>query len=303
MLKRLLNECQFELNIKPQGPILIKSGISTVSGPDMSFVETFRDGKYQPYLPGSSLKGVLRSHGERITNTIKDMSACMPFEKNGDYMFCGTKIDNEKNERKDKQKLSNAKVYYKSCPICKLFGSTSFAGRISISDAYSDNKNVQREKRDGVGIDRFTGGAADRAKFDLEPVIGGVFKCSVYVRNFEIWQLGLIGCLMKDLKDGYIYLGSGKSRGLGKVVGEWENFTISFPGRPDIEDKVIPGVGSLLNDEKNAYGYKLDDSIKLEKGVIQKENSGIRTKFQFDKDSFNDLMDKSIDCFFNKIKN
>ena len=75
MLKQLVNECLIELVIRPDGPILIKSGIETVSGPDMSFVRTWRNGEEQVFLPGSSLKGVLRSNAERITRTFDESKA------------------------------------------------------------------------------------------------------------------------------------------------------------------------------------------------------------------------------------
>ena len=145
--------------------------------------------------------------------------------ENGEYQSCGKKLETEnKKRKKDKTPLlSSEEIYQSSCPICRLFGSLSHAGRLSISDAYADGK-PGTETRDGVGIDRFTGGAFAKAKFELEPVISGTFKCSVYMRNFEIWQLGLLGCLMKDLKDGYIYIGSGKSRGLGEGKREMDQF-------------------------------------------------------------------------------
>ncbi|NLA06721.1 MAG: CRISPR-associated protein, partial [Firmicutes bacterium] len=70
MLKRLVNEASFPFTIKNLGPLLIKSGYAEVSGYDMEPVQTYRNGKLEYYIPGSSLKGVLRSHFERIARTI-----------------------------------------------------------------------------------------------------------------------------------------------------------------------------------------------------------------------------------------
>ena len=53
MLKQLVNECVITLQIEPVGPILIKSGIETVTGPDMAFVRVWRNGDEEIYLPGS----------------------------------------------------------------------------------------------------------------------------------------------------------------------------------------------------------------------------------------------------------
>lgn len=305
MLKRLLNECRFKLDIITQGPILIKSGVAMVSGPDMCFVQTSRNNRFEPYLPGSSLKGVFRSQGERVVNTIRDRVACMPFDETEDYRFCGKKIEKKAKERKRNERpaLTKGEIYGMSCPICKLFGSTSYAGRISISDAYVKNGGSgKKERRDGVGIDRFTGGTAGGAKFDLEPVIDTTFEATVYVRNFEIWQLGILCCLLRDLKDGYIYIGSGKSRGLGKVTAKWNDFKITLPGRPKILDNIVPGVGYLLNDLNNDYGYSLKDYIEMKDAGIEKTQEGIRTHIRFDDEAFNSLMDKSINIFFNHIQ-
>ena len=128
MLKQLVNECQIDFNIKIEGPVLIKSGIQTGSGPDMAFVTVFRNGAQEVYLPGSSLKGMLRAHAERITRTLAPENStvvCDPFKTEPK---CGS-------NGKD-----NPDVYKKSCLICKLFGSTSFAGRLATEDAYSDGR-------------------------------------------------------------------------------------------------------------------------------------------------------------------
>lgn len=57
MLKQLVNQCVIDLTITPDGPILIKSGLPTISGPDMAFVTTWRNGTQEVYLPGVLSKG------------------------------------------------------------------------------------------------------------------------------------------------------------------------------------------------------------------------------------------------------
>ena len=191
MFKQLVNECIIDLHIKPDGPILIKSGIATVSGPDMAFVTVLREGDWQVYLPGSSLKGVLRSHAERIARTFKPEAACDPFADKGKMMSCGRIFD--------KEKWKNEVVYHNSCLICKLFGSTGFAGRLATTDAYAVGEPPQPQRRDGVGIDRFTGGAAYGAKFEVEVITEGTFATTLHLRNFELWPLVLVGFLLHDL--------------------------------------------------------------------------------------------------------
>lgn len=287
MFKQLVNECLIDLHLIPEGPILIKSGLATISGPDMAFVTVFRNGREEVYLPGSSLKGVLRSHAERITRTLNPEAACDPFAAGQDdkELSCGICFDKRK---KEKENLDTPTVYKDSCLICKLFGSTWLAGRLATSDAYAVEELPRPQRRDGVGIDRFTGGAAGGAKFELEVVVEGVFATTLYLRNFELWQLALIGFLLQDLKDGLIRIGMGKSRGLGKIRSEVKNMQLSFLGTkaPKVSDGMLPllGIGSLFND---AGMYKMvspdEVSVPFDGELI---SNGLRTKAIFPDDSF-----------------
>src|SRR5579884_4091746 len=151
MLKKLLNEAYFTLRITTTGPLLVKSGHASVSGPDMTPVLTFRN-----------------SCGKRFTDLAKDDDKRNMLEARTDF------------------------VYAESCPACRLFGSTWFIGRVAIGDAYLVTPPIL-EQRDGVGIDRLTGGASHGAKFELEVVSADVaFETNIHVRNFEIWQLGML---------------------------------------------------------------------------------------------------------------
>ena len=208
----------------------------------MTPVLTFRNNRQEVFIPGSSLKGVFRSHVERVVGTLKARVVCYPFsgeadkeadqeQRKRDYRkSCGEMFNKiakknddglgeKRNERLDARKDL---IYAASCPTCRLFGSTSFIGRIAINDAYlAPGSKEIKELRDGVGIDRLTGGASHGAKFDLEVVSTGVvFETDIHLRNFELWQLGMLFIVLQDMEDELIPLGSGRSRGLGKVKTE-----------------------------------------------------------------------------------
>ena len=272
MLKQLVNECQIDFQIKLDGPVLIKSGIATISGPDMAFVTVFRDGGQEVYLPGSSLKGMLRSHAERIARTFEPEAACDPFSRD-----C---------ERK--KEWGNPETYANSCLICKLFGSTGFAGRLATADAYSVGRAPSPQQRDGVGIDRFTGGTAGGAKFNFEVISEGVFATALHIRNFELWQLGLVGFVLQDLKEGFIRIGFGKSRGLGKVSGEIKQVRLHFlgPNAPQLCDDELPicGVGSLFH-EAEKYGMVTPDKAAI-RFTDELQSNGVRTTATFPDDTF-----------------
>jgi CRISPR-associated RAMP protein (TIGR02581 family) len=281
MLKKMINECTVQLRLDTVDPILIKSGLATLSGPNMAFVVTYRGGRPEPYLPGSSLKGVLRSHAERIARTLKSPSACEPFwnddieaeiRRKADRaatLWCGKKFDVRKMNWQEP--IDSATAYKDSCPACRFFGSTYFVGRFAISDAYLiQGKHGVKQQRDGVGIDRFTGGASKRAKFDLEVLTGASFECTIHIRNFEVWQLGWMAYLIQDLKDAIISVGSGTTRGLGRVRGEITNVQIGYVvAKPeDLQASNggwrLRGIGSLAMDP--AYGLDKDDEVTLPQG-------------------------------------
>lgn len=304
MLKRLVNEAKFTLTITTTGPVLVRSGRATVIGPDMTPVLTFRNEKTQVYLPGSSLKGVVRSHLEKISRTIRydPFVVCNPFTDTS----CGNKLEKRKKDLKkqNREKEFTTEVAYKdSCPICRLFGSTEFTGRVSINDAYLTNDAQPRptERRDGVGIDRLTSGSADKALFQFEAVSSGVeFQTDVYLRNFETWQLGMLLLVVEDMEEGLIRIGSGTSRGLGSVKGEVSEVTINHLGAeaPNPANEVW-GLGKFLNNE--SYGTQPNDLLALNNAPAPTRR-GIRWQSTFRGDSLKELRTEAIDAFINRLQ-
>jgi len=253
MLKRLRSECIVHLDIITDGPLLIKSGKTFATGLDMTAVRTLRGGKWEVYIPGSSLKGAVRSQAERIARTLSSHGCCDPF---------GARSCSEilKNLRKQNDSLPAATAYRRSCPICKLFGSLSQAGRLSFNDAHSnshiDHKNLP--VRNNVAINRRTGGAAGTALFDMEVVPTGThFQTSFYLRNFELWQLGLLGFVLRDFEEGTIKMGLGKSRGLGQVRAITTSLEVRYLGvYPPPESSSLCELRGLKNLEPNEpYGF------------------------------------------------
>src|SRR2546429_4938992 len=266
MLKKIVNEAFCTLRITTTGPLLVKSGHASVSGPDMTPVLTFRNGKQEVFIPGSSLKGVFRSHIEKVVCSLKPRVVCYPFELNdmnrekiadlkqlqSDFLeSCGGIFNqyakrSEENRRRLEERTDL--VYAASCPTCRLFGSTGFIGRVAIGDAYLVSEQI-KEQRDGVGIDRLTGGASHGAKFELEVVSTGVsFETDIHVRNFEIWQLGMLFVVLQDMSDQLIRIGSGRSRGLGQVTAQ-----ISEQGRDGRPGGFVTS-SIRENDERELWG-------------------------------------------------
>lgn len=234
MLRKWLSQADVKITIEPVNPVLIKSGYATMDGADMVPVVTFKDGENVYYFPGTSLKGVLRSHLERIARTLQPGSVCLPYygpksditipvasEQNA--YGCGYRSQGGRGED------TSATAYADSCAACRLFGSLKFGGRFSIGDAYPlPEHSPSLESRNGVGIDRVTGGTVPGVLFDLQVLVGGKFEATVRLTNFEIWQLAALNLLLTDLADELISIGSGRSRGLGRVKADVTSYRLTY---------------------------------------------------------------------------
>lgn len=323
MLKKLVNEAYFTLRITTTGPLLIRSGQATISGPDMTPVLAYRNGQQEIFLPGSSLKGVFRSHSEKIVCSLKPRVVCYPFsgeekeadieQRRSDYRdSCGERFvryskqgDNERDHLEKRTDL----VYHDSCPTCRLYGSTGFIGRIAIGDAYLVSSS-KLEQRDGVGIDRLTGGASHGAKFELEVVSRDVvFETDIHLSNFEIWQLGMLFVVLQDMEDELIRIGSGRSRGLGKVtaqVSEAERngrpggFVVSGMRESAEPDSELWGLGRWLDDE--SYGTWKDDLL-TDIPPFEQRTRSIRRQRIFTGDALRLLSTMAIDEYIKRMKN
>jgi len=254
MLRRWLCQADVTLTITPVDPLLVKSGYATIDGPDMVPVSTFVGGKKTYYLPGTSLKGVLRSHFERVCRSLVDGSVCLPYYQprkdvpipvESERASTGCGWVGEDDDPK-------CVFYRRACAACRLFGSLRFAGRFSIGDAYPlPGREPKQGARNGVGIDRFTGGTVPGVLFDLVVLEGGAFRADVRLTNFELWQLAALYFLLTDLRDELLAVGSGRSRGLGRVRGEVTDFRLTYL-RPLT---ALSGLADLATaEEGTAYG-------------------------------------------------
>lgn len=272
MHKKLVNHCTIDLSLIPEGPILIKSGKQGAdpTKPDMEFVETYYRGKRSIYLPGSSLKGAIRAHAERIVRTVgkERFDSTHP-----NVPWANNPLKDEHKYLKDRENkpLPAPDIYKKSCFTDQMFGNTSIASRIRIEDAYPvDTKQVKLEERNGVAIDRVFGSVAV-GPFDYQVCTSGEFRTKIHLKNFTLAQLGLIGLVLRDLHEGWFGLGFAKSRGLGTVKVKYNSAVIQYPSC-EVRDKqiysfasqqplgsytTILGVGEFLTD--NEYGFPKPD--------------------------------------------
>lgn len=268
MHKRFVNHCTLDLTLSPCGPILIKSGKEGAdpTKPDMEFVETYHKGGRSIYLPGSSLKGALRAHAERIVRTVGSD------QPSSTQIWASDPLDRSTFRELEKEKDS-CKVYCLSSFTDQMFGSTAIASRVRIEDAYpSDLTKLKIEERNGVAIDRVFGSVAV-GPFNYQVCTAGEFRTKIHFKNFTLAQLGLMGLVLRDLNDGWFGLGFAKSRGMGLVETKLNSAIVQYPGCVIDGDAIkaignnkewaktaLLGTGEFLNDdEAGDYGFPGSD--------------------------------------------
>jgi CRISPR/Cas system CSM-associated protein Csm3 (group 7 of RAMP superfamily) len=340
MHKATFLEGTLEFTITPNGPILVKAGESSgvdPTLPDMRFVRS----QNAIYIPGPSIKGVVRAQAERICRSLdgggiqqkklearqkldeKDWASIQKREKEQALKAKRAEPSAEELAKKqiapdqrtpladnplgtgtsygglDDMNYSSGRaieamklptgpertsiIYRRSSLVSQVFGHTSLAGRVRFADANAMGE-LQIEERNGVAIDRIYGSVAV-GPFNYEVVVGGSFSSRIDFKNLTLAQLALLGLALRDLAEGRVGIGFGKSRGLGRVKVVFEQMNISYPtcelknnivtpmnGAAPITKDHIAGLGALcLSKEYDAYALPKSDLAELQ-GIIYYAN-------------------------------
>lgn len=211
-----------------------------------------KDYKGRPFIPGSSLRGALRSTIERIAASI-ELKPCLLIKGNP----CVT-TSVELQKRFKELKISEINNFLsdtsKVCPVCQLFGSTVAASKIKITDLPLCENNYRYSIRDGVAIDRDTETAKDGAKFDYESVSkDSKFKFELIGENLKPRDLALLAIGIQELMNGNFWLGGNSARGLGKCKLE-DNFCVKyFKGPEGLKKYLLEKDEGLTNFTPNDY--------------------------------------------------
>lgn len=215
----------------------------------------------RPLIPGSSVKGAMRSASERLLRALGHRACtvfgdepsrdptlqCLTTDKEGRDVFFKLR----KGEKLEADELRTAQARLgispelhkplrefgqredwqiqilkeKLCRACWTWGSPFLAGRIRVPDLRLDKaeQNVATEIRDGVGLDRDTGTAVKGIKFDLEALPAGArFAFEIIVEPDA--DRAVVALSVGELLQGNLPLGGRVTRGLGDV--KLESFTL-----------------------------------------------------------------------------
>lgn len=171
-----------------------------------------KDHQEQPYIPGSSLKGKVRSEAERIARK-QGLPVCRPPDTRE---MCGS-LKNSPNE---------------FCICCRIFGTAgnnlSVASKVRFRDAYPNQKIDRTIMRAGVALNRATAAAARGALYTIEAIPAGTsFAVEIVTENLSADEKKMLKAALHSFADSS--LGGASSRGMGKVELELHSATVRTP--------------------------------------------------------------------------
>lgn len=288
-----------------------------------------RDDKWRarPVLSGAGLRGVLRSHAERIARTLathyawdKDnrkeyfldhCPACNPLQSKDDkdkkddkdypLTNCDTLLKRKKDTATSKVILSTHEEATDKhlCLACWLFGSTRRGSRLSIQDAgmiwENEEKRLPYKPQDFLAIDRFTGGGLEGAKFDALGLYAPRFLVTMHLENPADWELGWLTLVLRDLRDELVTFGFGAAKGYGVAKAEKFNVQLGFITADDIP----------LVRKKDETEQALQARKKALAATAQKEGQSLYDVVPFGESSFaanKAILEDWVDAFNKEVK-
>lgn len=238
VFEKLENRLIIEGEITALMPLHVGSGRPEVRIGEV--ISVVRNSEGTPYIPGSSLKGKIRTEVEKIEKKLGKFVCDPPETKE----MCGSKTNDET----------------KLCVVCQVFGTAgnklSRASKVKFRDALAVG-SPGKETRIGIALDRETGSVHEQALYKMEAIPAGTkFKFEIVGENLSDDELKLLWEGMESVQDAG--LGGSSTRGLGKVKIEIlkvrERSAEFYKGQKDRE-----GIfeGETLGDWKKRKGCDL----------------------------------------------
>ncbi len=305
-----------EFTLSATGPFLTNDlAQAGRSGFDHAPVLAAYEQGVKPVLPGSSLRGALRSRAERIARTLATLRAwdagsdarsrrdrflticpaCNPLtaKTTDPVASCNSQI--KTLPKRDRESLEQQGAEDKLCLACRLFGSPWNGSRLRVEDAPFVGDNVETKVLDFLAIDRFTGGGLDTAKFDAVVLWKPAFRVRLFLDNPEPWELGWLALVLRDLHEGLLTVGFGAAKGFGQCTITDGILTIGFLHDSDAEKLGMSG--DLLQNKGVSGVYQTvactqamkDDWLALAEQWVAAFNRSVidyRHAFGLQKDSY-----------------
>lgn len=233
---KLHNRYRLRGVLKLDGAMHIGSGLGD-QRVDALFVRS--NGKF--YLPGSSVRGALRSLIERLAAGLSitpDAVTCFLDDSSGSKCVSANRDSLKRvNEWRESRKEGGVKLTELAildkimskgylCQVCQLFGSPMLASKIKIQDCFPPAQQPMPPEgavRYGIGIDRDTESVREGVLFEVEVLDHHPsFQFELLAENLEDdekkhpqdWGLLALGLL--EMLGGRFFLGAKSAAGLGQ---------------------------------------------------------------------------------------
>ena len=237
MHKRLYARCDLTFTITARSPLLVQGAQAAEGAATFYRARDPTDGREKYCIPATTLKGVWRSAAEAILRSFGEWLACDPLEEDKENTGKASKSCSARLQ--DSSVFNSPLAYAATCPACRLFGSLVHAGLLEVHDAWAVGK-PQPLSQTGIAIDRFSGGvkqgevkdgkARGGALYSYQALPEGtMFESRLALRNFELWQIGLLALVFREMGADRVRLGSGTRKGLGHVAIEVTGADFRYP--------------------------------------------------------------------------
>jgi len=222
----------------------------------------------EPYIPGSSLKGVLRSFLESVQGE-EEKAKCVSCTKDKEKSLSDktarfNKIQELKAEtgREDGDALLAEYITANSCPACRLFGSGIMAGKLKFADATLLHPEawMGTELRTGNAIDRDTHTVVTStgALFDTEVIPSGTeFSLRIVAENLTQEEAAMFSELLEYFAQGGITVGGRSRAGLGMVSLKEIEVEVSYMEKGCFAPK-LKKIEDIYKEDKEKKDKKLD---------------------------------------------
>lgn len=243
--RSVFSRIEFKAQIKALSPIHVGSG----GGDETTDLALIKDGQGRFLIPGTGLTGAIRE--------ALGISCWLGQESNSTANKTGSEVHIQRSELEADS---------------SLFGShdpeSGRASQILIEDA--EVKDVIPIIRQGVGINRYTGAAADGVKHDRAVLpAGSTFELRIAAEPYDskesVRVQNLLSRLKHHLSKGDIRIGGGKSRGLGQIG--LSDPTESQPNCSMTETLVSDVVSFLRGSGPNELAFPTDIEIPQRKSL------------------------------------
>lgn len=204
LFKYRYGQFRVQADFRIKDSLIVGSYSGDPKAPDKVHLKSTDGCKKTAVIPGTSMRGSIRSRAEKIVNTL------------------GLNYTNGLKELfgwVDSDPGSNSK---------------SFKGKIKVEEKPITINSYVEEIQHRIRIDRFTGGVINNALFDSMPIWSSegdehMVSLELIIDDYKEWEAGLMLLVLKDLWTGDLAIGGEKS--IGRGILEGQRAIVSFDNR------------------------------------------------------------------------